>query len=329
MISREDVVSAYRLLFGREPENEAVVNHYATEVSSLKALRELFMNSAEFRESVDKALGPRPPRTPFRGPRMHVETTSDAGTLMELVRRTSAQWQHLGETEPHWSVVTNESYFQENFQMNREAFYATGESELKMFEAALERAGIAHEGLGVCLELGCGVGRVTASLASRFDRIVAVDISTSHLRLADEYLREKGISNVECRHLGSVDDIPRLGKFDVVYSMIVLQHNPPPVMAAILRSVLAQLNPDGVAFIQVPTYRAGYEFRVNDYLKQMNFTKMEMHCLPQAALFDLLMEQNCRIMEFREDDAIGLSVTAISNTFLIQKRRTTTSPKVA
>ena len=53
---------AYRLLFGREPESDTVVNHYATEVADLRTLRELFINSAEFQASVARVLAPRPPR---------------------------------------------------------------------------------------------------------------------------------------------------------------------------------------------------------------------------------------------------------------------------
>ncbi|MCX7162322.1 MAG: hypothetical protein NT083_04635 [Rhodocyclales bacterium] len=155
---------AYRLLFGREPESETVVTHYATEVADLRNLRELFINSAEFAASLEKVQGPRPPRPPFNGPPMEIELAASSEKLAALFAKTSGQWHHLGETEPHWSVLTNESYFQENFHMNRAAFYASGESELKMFEATLARAGVAPEGLQRCLELGCGVGRVGAAL---------------------------------------------------------------------------------------------------------------------------------------------------------------------
>lgn len=44
MVSKETVIFAYRLLFGREPESEAVVTHYATEVKDVSQLRELFIN---------------------------------------------------------------------------------------------------------------------------------------------------------------------------------------------------------------------------------------------------------------------------------------------
>ena len=64
MISRDDVVAAFRLLLGREPESETVVAHYAAEVKDLRELRELFVNSVEFREKNQDSQPPRPPRPP-------------------------------------------------------------------------------------------------------------------------------------------------------------------------------------------------------------------------------------------------------------------------
>ena len=319
MIAREDVIAAYRLLLGREPESEEVITHYATEVADLRALREMFINSAEFQASLEKSQTPRPPRPAFNGPAMEVELTASPEKLAELLAKTSAQWQHLGETEPHWSVLTNESYFQENFHMNRAAFYASGESELKMFDATLARAGVAREGLRRCIDLGCGVGRVTAPLAARFAEVLAVDVSPAHLRVAEEHLRAEGKDNVEIRHLDSIESVARLGAYDVLYSRLVLQHNPPPVVALLLRDLLQQLRPGGVALLQLPTYKAGYRFRIDDYLWQHNATHMEMHYFPQAALFDLVAAQGCRVLEIREDDSIGLSVIAVSNTLVLQK----------
>jgi len=74
-----------------------------------------------------------------------------------------------------------------------------------------------------------------------------------------------------------------------------------------------------VAFFQLPTYKAGYRFCIEEYLSQENNTHMEMHYFGQAALLDLLAEQKCRVLEIREDDSNGISVTAVSNTVLVQK----------
>lgn len=319
MISKEEVILAYRLLFGRDPENDSVVTHYATEILDLNALRELFINSTEFRSNLEQIQSPRPPKQPFNGPPMDVELAASPEKLTLLLSKIAKQWQHLGETEPHWSVLTNDSYFQENFHQNRDPFYASGEAELTLFDAALQRTKISLNSLAHCVELGCGVGRVTAALATRFERVTAIDISKAHLQIAQCYTDEKHIHNIAFQHLTHFDEINHLGHFDVLYSRIVLQHNPPPVMAKLLTALLHQLQSGGIAFFQIPTYKAGYRFAIDDYLEQSNDTNMEMHFFPQSALFELLATQNCRILEIREDDAIGVSVTAVSNTLLVQK----------
>ncbi len=131
-----------------------------------------------------------------------------------------------------------------------------------------------------------------------------------------------GVGNIDFRHLGEIGDVARLGGFDMLYSRIVLQHNPPPVMKRLLTDLLAQLRPGGVALFQLPTYREGYRFHIDDYLNQHNATEMEMHYFPQAALLELITNQGCRLLEVREDDAIGTAIRAISNTLLIQKPQT-------
>lgn len=237
-----------------------------------------------------------------------------------MFAKVSAQWHHLGETEPHWSVLTNESYFQDNFQMNRGAFYESGEAEIRAFASTLARVGVDCADMKRCLELGCGVGRVTVPLAKCFERVEAVDISSAHLHVAEEYVRSQQLTNVDFRHLDGIDGVAELGEFDLLYTRIVLQHNPPPVMLRLLSDLLSRLRIDGLAYIQLPTYKAGYRFRIDEYLQQKNVTDMEMHYLPQTALFGLLSRQGCRILEIREDDAIGISAITISNTLLVQKQ---------
>src|SRR3954465_420863 len=55
-----------------------------------------------------------------------------------------------------------------------------GRSEL---QGMFERLGAAPHG-GTCVEVGCGPGRMTAALAERFDRVVAVDVSPAMVERA-------------------------------------------------------------------------------------------------------------------------------------------------
>jgi ubiquinone/menaquinone biosynthesis C-methylase UbiE len=319
MITPEEVTFAYRLMLGREPESQEIVKRYATEIADLNALRELFMSSGEFRERFESSFASKRFQRGFHGGNMIVELDATPEQLSALCTKTGSQWQHLGETEPYWSVITNENYLLSNFVQSQDSFYTSGEIEAKMLDAAFKRHQIEPRPDGRCLELGCGVGRVTGSLAKRYREVLAVDISAPHLKLARDSLQTKGMSNVQFEHLTQLSQIDNFGLLDLFYSKIVLQHNPPPVMGVLLRSLLKALTPGGVGLFQIPVYKANYKFLIDPYLRETNKTQMEVHFFPQAALFELITETNCKVCELYEDDAIGTAPSMLSNTLLVKK----------
>jgi SAM-dependent methyltransferase len=320
MIREEDVVYAYRFMFGRDPENREIVAQYASQVGSLRELRDLFLNSTEFQELMNRNLAPRAPKLGFQGPPMRVELSEDPAILDELFAKTVAQWEHLGQTEPYWSVLTSDRYFIDAFHQSRDAFFATGEVEVQAFESTVARAGLSFPQNARCLELGCGVGRVTAALAKRFQEVVAVDVSQAHLDIAKNELTKFNLSNnIDYRRLSRLRQIQTYGNFDFIYTKIVLQHNPPPVIGYLLRSMLTSLNVGGSALFQVPVYKARYEFDIAKYLNKERVELMDMHFFPHKHLFELIKNSNCSIQELREDDAIGISATSLSNTILLVK----------
>ncbi|MGH7093257.1 MAG: hypothetical protein ACREFB_06960, partial [Stellaceae bacterium] len=108
-------------------------------------------------------------------------------------------------------------------------------------------------------------------------------------------------------------------EFDVLVSTIVLQHNPPPIAALMLDAALRKLRPGGVALFQVPTYGPRYRFVAEDYLAHLG-EGMEMHVLPQHAIFEIFERTGCRLLECREDAAVGNHEGFVSNTFFVRKR---------
>lgn len=319
MINPQDVVNAYRLILGREPESDELVNRYATEISDLNALRDLFLSSNEFRHQFEHVYTPQRSRRGFFGPSMKVELNVEPEQMAKLYAKTAAQWNHLGETEPYWSVITQENYLQSRFQQSREVFFATGEQEAQVLDSTLERHLIEPRTWGRCVELGCGVGRVTGALARRYGEVVALDISAPHLRLAEDELQKQGVKNVTYKQLTSLEQTQELGQIDLFYSKIVLQHNPPPVIAVLLKNLLTSLSLGGIGFFQIPVFKAGYKFLIEPYLEEDNQTNMEMHFIPQAELLKLVANSGCRVCELYEDDAIGTSASMVSNTLLVQK----------
>lgn len=316
-LTRDDVIAAYRLYLDREPESEAVIEEHLRKCSSPQALRDNFIYSTEFRENnpalhFPVLIGDEPP--------MSIESACAPDDLQKLFDHVQSTWQRLGETEPHWSVVIAERYRQSNIDKNRDEFYATGRPHVAQLFGSLERNGVDVSGFKTCLDYGCGVGRITRHLAARFERVFAYDISLAHLRCAEDYLATQKISNVDLRQLKRVQDVEALPKVDVAYSMIVLQHNPPPVIGYIIEGLIRSLNPGGVAFFQVPTYRLGYSFSVATYLAgDLSKNEMEMHVLPQSRIFEIVHDSGARVLEVIDDGWTGIRFKEVSNTFVVQK----------
>lgn len=318
-LTATDVTIAYRLLFNREPESETVIAGHIAAFPDIKAFRLALMKSAEYREKVEALLGKQPVTKPLDWPAIRVDTNVSATALAEMVRLVEGNWDALGRSEPHWSVLTKDEFKADSIQASKESFFRTGRIAADETFAMLRRNGVDLSSLDTCLELGCGVGRVTVSLAERFRHVVGVDISRPHLDLAEQAAREMGRDNITFVHAGTLEALRGVAGFDFFYSVIVLQHNPPPVICAILDIILGKLKPGGIAFFQLPTYCRDYSFIAEAYLRRATIRgAMEVHVVPQPVLYALFAHHRCRLLEVREDSWTG-SFRFISNTFVIQK----------
>lgn len=317
MATREEVIMAYRVLLGREPESEAVISGHMVSKKTLQELRVGFLNSAEFQERVLRSAIPR--FKPLNWPKSQIEVDVAPEALARMIERVERNFRFLGETEPHWSVITAEKFRAANIQGNEREFFESGKGVVAEFTLTAERCNAVLPKHGTCFELGCGLGRSTIWLADVFKQVIAADISASHLRLASDALAQHGKSNVLTLCVDSLETIERLPGFDAFFSIIVLQHNPPPVIHRLLANILGKLRPGGLGYFQVPTYRLGYEFRAKEYLEtEVKLGTPEMHALPQPALVEIVERSACKLLELREDGAAGLN--AISNRVLVQKR---------
>lgn len=322
MTTREEVTLAYQLMLGREPESEAVVNNLCQTAPTPAKMREVFIKSPEFVKSMSELVG-KPlsvrQRHPFTLPRIPVETFVSDEVLEQMFARVQSEWEQLGTSEPFWSVVTQPQYYQSEFENHREEFYVSGSYTEQLFKAALMRCGVNPADLHTCLEVGCGVGRVTEHLAKAFAKVIATDISGQHLQIAQTHLQDKGVQNVELVHWQQVNQLRQLPRVDAILSVITLQHNPPPVIAWLLQQLLGCLNTGGVAYLQIPSYRSGYLFEVERYMHSTPPNTMEMHFFPQQDVFKIIQASGCLCLEVREDGMVGDEDKMLSNTYLIQK----------
>ncbi len=102
------------------------------------------------------------------------------------------------------------------------------------------------------LNIGCGVGRVERYLAPRVRELWAVDVSAEMLRRARERLA--GLSNVHLREVGNREFLASFedGRFDLVFSFLVLQHLEKEDAFLYLRDAFRVLKPGGLLVTQFP-----------------------------------------------------------------------------
>jgi SAM-dependent methyltransferase len=312
-ITTEAITWAYRLLLDREPESAQAIT-LKEGLRNTEELRREFMRSDEFRKKNALLFH----LTGYE-PLMQIEDAYSDAELAKVFSHVQDTWQHLGETEPHWSVLTSDEFRAGNIKASIAKFYASGKHGVARLLMTLDRNRIDHRGFQTCLEYGCGLGRVTRWLATEFPVVLGYEISKAHLRRAKEYLGEEGVRNVTFHHIKVIDDILNLSKVDLIYSVLVLQHNPPPLIELIIVQLIRALNKGGVALFQVPTYRRGYSFSLKKYLSSRPAQgTVEMHVLPQRAIFEIVTREGAQVIEVFEDSSTG-DFPGISNSFLVQK----------
>jgi 2-polyprenyl-3-methyl-5-hydroxy-6-metoxy-1,4-benzoquinol methylase len=239
--------------------------------------------------------------------------------LDKILAHIESVWTVYGATEPHWSVVSTSAFRADVIDQNIQAFHDSGRNEVENLKRLLNRTSIDPSTFQVALEYGCGVGRVTRWLANVFPVVYGVDISTNHLSLAKSYFQQEGVNNIKTILIQSLQNIDALPRYDFLYSKIVLQHNPPPVIYLILNKLCEKLNPGGSGVLQIPTYCLNYTFKASDYVESMEqINRMEMHVLPQPVIFDVLARHHCHCREVSRDHLVT-TMDYVSTTFVFTK----------
>lgn len=314
----DQVISAlYQGILRRAPDKDGLSFHtrWLEEGGDLEDIVRAFVASPEARDNRVVSLGILDGLPPNQ---IQFDLSADEREI--LWRHVSRVWSRFGEDDPYYSVLTSDDFRIQNLSEERkERFYASGEQDVLRAEKYLARHGLQLPQDGCCVDYGCGVGRITLWLARRCKRVVAVDVSEAHLRIAREALAARGVTNVEFHLLRRRGDLSRLRGIDFFHSVLVLQHNPPPIIAEILEQALGGLNNGGSAFFQVPTYGTDYRWQFDQYIVERSpHTEIEMHVVPQSLVFAAASRGGCLPMEIQPDALTGIPHW-ISNTFLFAK----------
>jgi SAM-dependent methyltransferase len=167
-------------------------------------------------------------------------------------------WEDWAQADPLWAIMSDPARRGNKWKLDE--FFATGVEEIDQLAAELAERGLAY-GHGRAMDFGCGVGRLTQALAARFDECDGVDISETMINLAREY----NAHGDSCRyHVNREPNLALLpdASFDLVYSSLVLQHNPPEIAQHYIAEFVRLLKPGGIAVFDMPDTPGGTAVRL-------------------------------------------------------------------
>jgi SAM-dependent methyltransferase len=312
--SRRDVIACYHTFLGRPPESEAVVDHALADRPGLWAVIRRFSTCPEaLRRQEQEAARRYSQEQDGRG----IEFTASPAKMAQLTGHIEQVWSHYGRTDAYYSVLTHPAYLMERITgAGIDSFYATGAETVGQFERVRQRNDVAPDPSASILELGCGVGRLGEAFRRLYQTYIGVDISAEHLQIARERFRFRNLDHVQLYDLRKF--LQGDTTYDIFYSFLVLQHNPPPIIYNLLDTCLGRLNAGGYAYFQAPCFLYDYSFSIDDYLAgRGRKDEMEMHALPQHLIFGLLRKHGLVPIEVTPDPHIG--TIGFSYTFFAHK----------
>ncbi len=168
----------------------------------------------------------------------------------DRIRDSQEYWEKHARRDPLWAILSDPS--KKGRKWGTAEFFETGRREISILLYRLDGLRIPF-GRRRALDFGCGVGRLTQALASRFEEVEGVDISETMIRLAGDFNRFPDRVRYRVNAESRLDMFPD-ASFDFVYTNIVLQHIQPDLCRSYLREFLRILRPDGLLVFQLPSH---------------------------------------------------------------------------
>ena len=164
---------------------------------------------------------------------------------------TDDDWEKWGQRDPYFGVITLDRFRMAKLdETARTEFFETGRWHVEYVWTLCRRYVDAGFAPRTVLDFGCGVGRMLMHFARDVEQVVGVDISSSMLKEARRNCEVFGAGNVA--FAASIQELPAgMTQFDLVHSVIVLQHLDPERGLQVFAQLLAAIAPGGIGAIQV------------------------------------------------------------------------------
>lgn len=117
---------------------------------------------------------------------------------------------------------------------------------------------------GICVDYGCGVGRVAKHFKKFTTRMIGLDICNKFIEIAKERDKESEYYNV--------DDFKEKNVADFVFSLSVMQHNDEENRLKIIQDIYDILKPGGKTYI---TFAAGDVYHESEFIHKFTMEEIK------------------------------------------------------
>ncbi|PJE59440.1 MAG: hypothetical protein COU84_00845 [Candidatus Portnoybacteria bacterium CG10_big_fil_rev_8_21_14_0_10_43_39] len=194
------------------------------------------------------------------------------------------KWEALAKLNPNYYV------FSEEDSRDKEKYRQSGKRDFERYISSDRELGnfFKNSREKICLELGCGNGRMTEFLAGVFKLVWAIDISSEMIKLAKKRLSR--FNNIEYLiNSGEEIDLDD-NSIDFIFSYAVLQHLPNKKMVKnILKEFYRIIKKNGLIKIQVRGKESyGGVFRFLKWYYGVSFSGKEVRNILNKIGFEII-----------------------------------------
>ncbi|MEN6669704.1 bifunctional 2-polyprenyl-6-hydroxyphenol methylase/3-demethylubiquinol 3-O-methyltransferase UbiG [Psychrobacter sp. B38] len=170
----------------------------------------------------------------------------DAGEVEKFNKLASEWWSNTGAFATlHEINPLRLNWIEENVKRSYQSALAAKDSTAQGVHKTAD-TGLAGKKV---LDVGCGGGILSESMAQRGADVTGIDLGTENLKAAALHAEQSGLENtLRYQHI-PVEELAKThaGQFDVVTCMEMLEHVPDP--SSIVRACFALLAPGGVCVL--------------------------------------------------------------------------------
>lgn len=162
------------------------------------------------------------------------------------IKELQKNWDGLAKQDPLRAISGDKG-----FDWDLDVFFETGVKEVELLMDTVNS--LNHDfPRRKALDFGCGVGRLSQPLSEHFEEVHGIDISKAMIELANKYNKHGDKCEFHLNATGNLsifDD----NSFDLIYTILVLQHMKPIYAKKYIQEFLRILNPQGMLVFQMPS----------------------------------------------------------------------------